>query len=157
MPGYLVRSCILFSLILFSIPALSQQMSENGSILIEAPWARASIGTSRPGAAYMTIRNAGTEGITLTSMRADISANVSIHKTEVDGDGVSRMSPQKSVNVPAGESISLEPGGLHVMMMNLQAPLNEGSEFPLTLVFENGEEMTISVPVLGIGARGPDR
>ncbi len=156
MPGYITRGCIFFSLILFSIPAVSQQMSGDESIFIEAPWARASIGTSRPVAAYMTIRNSGTKEITLTTMRADVSANVSIHKTEVDSNGVSKMSPQKSVNIPAGESISLEPGGLHAMMMNLRAPLNEGSEFPLTLMFKNGEEITISVPVLGIGARGPD-
>ncbi len=156
MPGYITRSCIFFSLILFSIPALSQQMSGDDSIFIEAPWARASIGTSRPVAAYMTIGNAGTKEITLTTMRADVSANISIHNTEVDSDGVIRMSAQKSVNIPAGERITLEPGGMHAMIMNLRAPLTAGTEIPLTLVFENGEEITILVPVLGIGARGPD-
>ena len=73
----------------------------------------------------------------------------------VAGDGKMTMRPAGVLDVPAGERVVFEPGGLHLMLMGLAAPLREGETFPLTLRFEDGAPVTVTVPVLGIGAKGP--
>ena len=60
-------------------------------IVVEGAWSRASIGTSRPGAAYMTIRNTGDEAVTLTEIRTDIAMMPEIHRTSTNDQGVSSM------------------------------------------------------------------
>lgn len=70
-------------------------------------------------------------------------------------DGDSSMVPAGEIEVGPGESIALEPGGLHVMLMGLQSPLDEGGAFELMLTFSDGGEVTVPVTVLGITARGP--
>ena len=54
------------------------------------------------------------------------------------------------------ETVALEPGGLHAMLMRLKEPMTEGDTFPLTLLFDDGGEVTVEVPILGIAARGPE-
>ena len=66
-----------------------------------------------------------------------------------------RMRPLENIVVPAGASVTLQPGGHHVMLMGLTAPLKEGDSFPLTVVFENAIKMQTSVKVGKIGAAGP--
>lgn len=63
-------------------------------VMVERPWARASIGTSRRGAAYLTIRNAGTDTVTLTGIRTAIAMTSQIHLTSTDANGVSTMAPR---------------------------------------------------------------
>ncbi|MEO1060945.1 MAG: copper chaperone PCu(A)C [Actinomycetota bacterium] len=65
------------------------------------------------------------------------------------GDGEMAMTMQEvsSINLPAGETVSLEPGGLHVMMLDLPDPLEAGEEFDLTLTLEDGEEVVVGVEV----------
>jgi copper(I)-binding protein len=124
-------------------------------VAVEKPWARASIGMSRPGAAYMTIHNSGNESVTLTGLRSDIAMMVEVHRTTIRDDGASSMSPAGDIVIAPGEAVVLEPGGLHAMLMKLRAPMKKGTTFPLTLVFGDGGEVTLDVPIHGIGARGP--
>ena len=131
-------------------------MSEDSSVVVEGPWARAGIGTVRPGVTYLTVRNEGSEPITLIGLRADISGMASIHETRTNTDGVSSMVPAEEIVIPAGGLIALEPGGYHAMLMQLQSPLVEGEAFPLTLLFSDGMELDVIVPILGIRARGPE-
>lgn len=125
-----------------------------GDLEVDAAWARASIGTSRPGAAYFTVRNLGDEADRLTGLSSPVSAMPMLHQTTLS-DGVSRMAHVEAAEIPAGGELTLEPGGMHVMLMELTTPLKEGAIFPLTLTFEAGGEITVEVPVFGPGARGP--
>ncbi len=123
---------------------------------VENAWSRASIGTARPGVAYMDIRNAGDDPVSLVGLRTDVSGMPEIHRTSTDGSGVSSMAPAGDVMIGPGEVVALEPGGLHAMLMRLQAPLREGDSFALQLLFSDGSEVTVMVPILGIAARGPN-
>ncbi|QFU07234.1 hypothetical protein PARPLA_01245 [Rhodobacteraceae bacterium THAF1] len=125
-------------------------------IVVEEPWARASIGKSRPGAAYLTLRNVGAEPVTLTAVETPVAMMAEVHLTETDERGISTMSPAGEITVAPGENVSLEPGGLHAMLMKLQEPMKEGETVPMTLIFSDGVEIEIEVPVLGIAARGPE-
>lgn len=122
---------------------------------IDSPWARATVGASRPGVAYLTIRNGGSETDTLLRLETPAAARSEAHETVVDASGVSRMRPATPLPVPAGGEVAFAPGGLQVMLMGLSAPLAEGDSFPLTLVFERAGAVTVDIPVRAIGATGP--
>lgn len=125
-------------------------------VLVEGAWARASVGTSRPGVAYMTLRNTGSDAVTLTGVKTPIAMMPEIHRTATNDQGISTMAPAGDITIAAGESVALKPGGLHAMLMRLQEPMTEGETFSLTLTFSDGGTVTVEVPILGPGARGPE-
>lgn len=129
--------------------------SQNG-ISVDRPWARASIGTSRPAVAYMTIVNDGGEAARLVSIESPLAGRAAVHRT-VMKDGIMRMEPAERVEVPSGKRVVLAPGGLHVMLMDLKQPLNKGGRLPLILHFASGIALKVTVPVMGPGARGPGK
>lgn len=130
-------------------------MAEESTVVVEDAWARASIGINRPGAAYMTVRNMGEDTVILTGLRTDLAMMPEIHLTSTNQQGVSSMTPAGEIEIAPGEVAALEPGGLHAMLMRLSRPMVEGETFALTLVFGDGDEITVDVPILGIAARGP--
>jgi len=129
--------------------------AEEPTVIVEDAWSRASIGMNRPGAAYMTIRNLGAETETLVGIRTDLAMMPEIHLSATNEQGVSTMTPMGDIEIAPDEAVALEPGGLHVMLMQLSRPMIEGETFALTLVFADGDEATVEVPILGIAARGP--
>jgi copper(I)-binding protein len=124
-------------------------------VAIEGAWSRASIGTSRPGVAYMTLQNTGDAPVVVTGLRTELATMPMIHTSVTDAQGVTRMSHMEEVEIAAGETVTLDPGGLHVMLMDLQRPMVEGESFTLSLILADGDEISIEVPILGIAARGP--
>ncbi|MGR3506708.1 MAG: copper chaperone PCu(A)C [Paracoccaceae bacterium] len=125
------------------------------AVVIEGAWSRASIGTSRPGVAYMRLQNTGDALVTVTGLRTDLAMMPMIHTSTTDAQGVNRMSHLEQVEIAAGETVALEPGGLHVMLMDLQRPMIEGESFTLSLILADGEEITVEVPIRSMAARGP--
>ena len=125
-------------------------------VLIEDAWSRTSIGTSRPGVAYMKIRNTGDVVVTLIGISTDIALKTQIHRTSTNNQGVSSMAPVGEIEIAPGETVTLEPGGLHAMLMGLQRKMKEGESFFMTLVFSDGGEVAVEIPILGIAARGPE-
>lgn len=123
-------------------------------LVIEAPWARASIGVSRPAAAYVTVRNTGVAPDVLEVVRTPVAELAQVHRSEVK-DGVAKMSPAGNVEVAAGSTVRLEPGGLHIMLMKLKQALKKGDTISMTLFFENAGPIDVIVPVYGIGASSP--
>ena len=134
---------------LFATPVLA------GDIEVHHPWARASAGPARAGAAFMGIHNNAGAADRLVAASADVSKTVELHTHIKDGDVMRMRRVEGGIAVPAEGVVHLEPGGYHVMFMGLKAPLKEGETFPLTLTFENGGTMTVEVEVKGAGAMGP--
>jgi copper(I)-binding protein len=133
--------------------AMDMHDAKAGTITISNAWARASAGMAKAGGGFLTLANGGAEGDRLIAAKADVSKVVELHTHIKDGE-VMRMRPVEAIDVPAGETVSLQPGGLHVMFIDLNAPLTEGQHFPLTLVFEKSGEATIDVEVKAAGAMG---
>lgn len=127
----------------------------SNDVIVHDPWSRASIGTSRPGVAYMTIRNEGSETVTLVGIGTDLALMSEIHKSSTNAQGVSSMVLVGEIEIPPASAVVLEPGGLHAMLMGLQEPMLEGDSFSLTLIFRDGGELTVAVPILRISAQGP--
>lgn len=130
------------------------ETAQAGTIRIEGPWARATPGQSRVGAAYFTIKDTGTQPDRLVKVSSPVAARGELHNHQSEG-GVMQMRPVQAIDVPSGGSVVLQPGGLHVMLMDLRQPLKEGEPFALTLEFERAGRVEITVPVTRPGARGP--
>lgn len=141
-------------ILLLGLPSLA--VADSSKIVVEGAWARASIGTNRPGAAYMTVRNTGVDRVVLKGLETPLAIMPAIHETKTRANGVSSMSPAGDVVIPPGEAVSLQPGGLHAMLMRLQLPMVKGESFLLTLTFADGGSVDVDVPILGISARGPE-
>lgn len=124
-----------------------------GSLRIDHPWARASAGPARNGAAFFTVENSG-EVDRLVAVSSDISQRVELHTHRMEGN-VMQMRPVEAIEVPAHGTATLQPGGFHVMLIGLAQPLKEGDRFPLTLTFERAGTVTVEVKVEGVGTMGP--
>jgi hypothetical protein len=141
---------------IFALAAHAGEVTRAGTLEIDTPWARASAGTSRPTAAYLTIRNAGERPDRLLGVRTPVAGHTEVHAMAHEG-GVMKMRPAGPLEIPAGGEVRLAPGGLHIMLMQLEAPLEEGGTLPLTLIFEAAGEVTVAAPIAAIGADAPPR
>jgi copper(I)-binding protein len=140
------------------IPAalLLASCGQSGSpnVQIANAWARETVAGQSSTAAYLTITNNGTADDRLVGVSAAAPVKASVHATENSG-GVSQMREMTSgVAVPAGSNIELKPGGTHVMITGLQAPLRRGETLKLGLRFKKSGEKPIDVPVAP--ASGPE-
>lgn len=125
----------------------------DGGVEIHHPWARATIGAQKNGAVYFVIVNRG-EADRLIGAAADVARKAELHTHIKDGD-IMRMRPLGDLAVPAGTELAFQPGGNHVMLMGLDAPLKEGDKVAVTLRFERAGTIEIEADVLAVGARGP--
>jgi periplasmic copper chaperone A len=135
----LLRSVLLLSAVLSSAGVLAQVTK------VEAAWARPTVAGQSAGGGYLKITGGGAAD-RLLSASAPVAKNVELHTMEMDGN-VMRMRPVDAVAVPAGQTVELKPGGLHIMLMGLAQPLKSGSSFPLTLRFEKAGNVTVQVKV----------
>lgn len=138
---------------LLATPAAFAHDYTLGPLTIDHPWARASVAAN--GAAYMTISTSGPEPDELIAAASPVAGKVELHTHIMEGD-VMRMRPVRAIEVNVGEPAVLRPGGLHVMLIGLKAPLQEGETFPLTLRFERAGEITVDVAVQAVGAGLPE-
>jgi copper(I)-binding protein len=101
----------------------------------------------------MTLRNRGAAPDRLIAAASPVARVVELHTHIREGE-VMRMRPVPDIPVPAGQTVELRPGGLHVMLIGLTAPLVEGARVPLTLRFERAGEVAVDLAVEAAGARG---
>ena len=128
---------------------------EPGKITVMNARSRPSPMAGGNGAAYLVVLNGLDTDVQLTGAATAAADVVELHET-VEDNGVMRMIPQPDgFTVPAGGSVELKPGGKHVMMIGLVKPLETGDEFELTLNFDNGESMTLTVPVADMSGEMP--
>ena len=142
-------------LAVMATPAGLAGQAEPGGLRIERPWARASIGAAKAGAAYLTIVNHGEAVDRLIGTATPAAEHAALHSHLMEG-GVMRMRPLEAVEVAPGEPTVLAPGGLHVMLMGLRRPLREGETFPLMLTFQGAGTIEVEVMVLKATSMGPD-
>jgi copper(I)-binding protein len=104
----------------------------------------------------MTITNKGTAPDKITCLSDDASAQCQIHTMTME-DGVMKMRPAEGgLEIKPGESVTLKPGGYHVMFRELKQPLVQGQSVKATLKFERAGTLDVDYPVLAIGAAAPD-
>lgn len=139
---------VLATILLAIAPAAA-----DSHLAVRDAWSRATAPSQKNGAVFLTIDNAGGPADRLTGAGSPHAERVELHNHTMQ-DGVMRMRPVPSVDVPAGGSVTLEPGGYHVMLMGLTAALEEGDVVPLTLTFEHAGTIEVDAMILGAGASG---
>jgi len=147
----------LFALSLAQLsPGYAQNADYNvGSIQISQPWARATPKGASAGAAYMTVTNKGTGPERLSCVSSDAAAMCQIHEMSMV-DGVMKMRPvEGGLEIKPGETVTLKPGGFHVMLINLKHPLQQGQTFEATLKLESAGTVQVQFPIAAIGAPAP--
>ena len=127
-----------------------------GDIAVTGAWIREPADGQTTSAAYATITNDGDTDVTLVSASVPFDATVEIHETITDADGTMQMQevPEGFV-IPAGGSFSLEPGGAHIMMLDID-PADVTGTIELTLVFDDGTEVVVGAPVKPLDMSGTD-
>ena len=126
-----------------------------GPINIGHPYARATASGQTTGGGFLKLENGGADD-KLLSASADVAKSVELHIMAMEGD-VMRMRQVDGIALPAGKTVELKPGGLHIMFVGLKAPLKAGDTFPLKLKFEKAGEVEVMVKVEapGAGAAAP--
>lgn len=118
------------------------------SVEIRDAWARNSAGMQNAGAVYMTITGAGdADKLVDVAVDSSVAAMAELHESSMDDEGTMSMQEVPQIDVPADGDVALEPGGFHVMLMQLAEPLEIGDEFTVTLTFEDAGEIEVDVEV----------
>lgn len=138
--------CLKFTAALPLLLAALPLWGGAADIQIADAWARPTPPTAQVGAVYFSVSNRGPKQDTLLSVSSTVAGSVEIHETQTI-KGVMQMRPVVSVSCPAGATVKVEPGGLHVMLLGLKQPLIEGTRMELTLRFRDAGLLTIQVPV----------
>ena len=120
----------------------------NAPVTVLAPWARATVQGQRTSGAFMTLE--AREPVTLVGASSPVAGRAELHEMKMEGD-VMRMREVDSLRIDAGKPLQLKPGGYHMMLVDLKAPLAPNTSIPLTLTFRTaaGEQrqMALQVPV----------
>lgn len=148
-----------FRLLLGGLLALSLVRSAlaEPAVEIDRAWAKATPPTATVGAIYMTMRNGGDAPDRLVGADSNVSERAEVHLMKVE-DGVASMQRLvDGVELPSGSEVRLEPGGLHLMLIGLTAPLVEGRTIVLRLDFERSGTVTVEVGVSSMSATGPQQ
>lgn len=143
MKRYLLSIAVLFVLTGLSFA--------QGKVVVEDAWVGEVPPSSPVAAAYMTIRNEGTANDKLLSVTTSIAGHTMIHETVVDENGVAKMDMIDALVIPAGKSVTLKPGGTHVMLMDMKEPVTGKEKIELDLKFENAGDVKVEAPVKKLG------
>ncbi|MGL5286036.1 MAG: copper chaperone PCu(A)C [Aeromonas sp.] len=133
------RSFCSVLLLACTAPAMAQVSAEMGQVRLMPPGAPNT-------AAFMTLHNDADKAVKLVAADSTLTPTVELH-THINDNGVMRMRQVESIEVPAKGSVVLQPGGLHLMFIGLKASLSAGQQVPLTLHFDDGENLTLTLPV----------
>ncbi|MEL6299403.1 MAG: copper chaperone PCu(A)C [Pseudomonadota bacterium] len=123
-----------------------------GALEIIQPYARATPPKAPVAGGYLVVRNTGDKPDWLIGGDVDFAGRVEVHEMAVDSSNIMRMRKlADGIEVPPGQSVTLKPGGLHVMFMQLREPLKAGEPRSVTLRFKEAGDVTVPFAVLPIG------
>ena len=122
--------CLVFSGLLLMLPLLVR-----AEVLVDA-WARATPTGSDVGAMYGELTNRGTEAMTVLDVVVPLARHVAIHETRRE-EGVMRMTASE-ISLAPHRKMTLRPGGVHIMLTGLMAPLEEGCHYPFSIRWVGG-------------------
>ncbi len=140
----------LKNLVFAAIGILAMQTAWAANISVTDAWARATMPGQKVSGAYMQIQSDA--DARLVGVSSPAVPRVEVHEMKMDGD-VMRMQEVKMIALPKGKTVALEPGGFHLMLMNLPKPIAAGDVIPFTLTVESGgKRQTVEVKAEARGA-----
>jgi len=141
-----------------STPAFAQTPASDikaGDLVITQPWSRATPAGAKVGAGYLTIRNTGQQPDRLVSVSMPPAGRVEIHEM-AEKDGVMTMRPMSGgVTIAPGQTVTLAPGGIHLMLLDLKSQITRGDQLQGVLEFEKAGKVTVPFVAEAVGAPRP--
>ena len=145
----------LVALALLAFPASAHEITL-GALEIGDLWTRATPPGAPTAGGYLTVTNNGSQPDRLVSASTPLAGKTELHVMETK-DGVMTMRPVAGgIEIPAGGTVTLAPGGFHLMFIGIKEPLTEGGQMPVTLTFEKAGSVDTYLHVIAIGAMGLD-
>ena len=148
--GRLVAAAVVAFVLAYVPYALGQHASDTPLLATDA-WVRVTPG-SDVAAAYLTLRNVSKKTVTVVGIDSSAASMAMIHETTVEG-GISRMRPHEQLVIPPGQTMKLEPEGLHIMLHGLSHPLAPGASVPLVLQLADGTSLQVVALVRPLNAQ----
>ena len=133
----IIRATVLSALV-------SAAVSAHAQVTVKEPWVRATVSQQKATGAFMQITSA--QDARLVEVSSPVAGVVEVHEMVMDKD-VMKMRAIKALDLPAGKSVELKPGGYHVMLMDLKQQMKEGDMVPVTLVVEGKDKKRSSIEV----------
>jgi len=128
-------------------------MAQTAAVKVEGAWARASVPGQMGTGAFMKLT--AKDGTKLVGASSPAAGVTEVHEMKMEGD-VMKMRALPALDLPAGKAVELKPGGYHIMLLDLKAPLAKDTTVPLTLTFKDAKgaesRLELKVPV---AARAP--
>ena len=144
---------LLISAVGVGLAGIAQaQSTKVGSVQIENAYTRSTVPGQMAAGGFMKIENKGAVD-QLISASSPVAGEVQLHEMAMEGN-VMKMRQVKEVVVPAGGAVELKPGGMHLMFINIKAPLTAGETVPVKLKFAKAGEVEVKMPVNAMGAQG---
>ncbi len=144
----LVRALLIYSLMVTS--AWAQNVS------VQSAWARATVQGQKATGAFMTLTSK--TDTTLVAITTSVAGVAEVHEMKMDNNVMQMRALPDGLPLPAGKAVALQPGGFHVMLMELKLPLQKDTTIPLTLRFKDAKgvqsSMDIKVPVSQVAPAG---
>ncbi len=147
------KTVLAFSLALGSMAALAQ----TAAVKVDGAWARATVQGQRGTGAFMSLT--AKDATQLVGVSTPVAGVAEVHEMKMEGD-VMKMRALPLLDLPAGKKVDLKPGGYHIMLMDLKAPLAKDSTVPVTLLFKDAKgvesklELKLPVATTAPGAAG---
>lgn len=142
---------IFTSLLIASLAFASHVYAQDAASqmeVVESAWVRSTPPNMKITAGYMSLRNNSSTDHRLVAASSTVSDRVELHTHVHDMQtGMMQMRHVEYIDLPAGQTVALEPGGLHIMFMDLKTDLQPGTDVPLTLEFDDGSTLTVEAPV----------
>lgn len=126
-------------------------MAQAPALIVQDAWVRQVPG-SDVAAVYLTLRNPGTRPVSVVGVESSVASHAMIHETKTEG-GQSRMRPHEELLIPPGQTVKLEPGGLHIMLHGVTQPVAVGQSVPLTLLLAGGGKVPVAARMRPLNAQ----
>ncbi len=133
----------------------SAQSVAVGSLTLSDLWTRATPPKAPTAGGFLTITNNGSEPDRLIAASSPIAKTVQLHTMEMKNGVMMMHEVEGGIEIPAGGTVTLAPGGFHIMFITLKDTLSEGGQVPVTLTFEKAGSVDAVMDVMAIGAKGP--
>lgn len=130
-----------------SVLMLNAAFALADQVVVSDPWIREAPPGSMMMGGFVNLSNTSDQTVHLKSASSDSFKFIELHLSIVE-NGLARMIEQDSIEIPAGGMTALKPGSYHLMLMRPVKPLKRGDDVTLNLVFDNGQEMSVSFPVI---------
>ena len=150
-----IKNLVIGALLSLMVGEATAQEFKFGSITVTVPWSRATPKGAAVAAGFMVVHNSGSSADRLLGGESDAAKEVQVHEMAMDNQVMKMRQLTAGLEIPAGATVELKPGGYHLMLMGLAKPLAENDRYKITLNFERAGKVIVDFKVGSVGGPSP--